>query len=177
MDDIRQTIFSADRLYRYTLYRSWDMFNPSFLQSVGLNPSTADETRDDATIRRLIGFAKAWGYGGLVMTNLFAYRSTDPEALYEVVDPVGIENTHYLRLVAAEAAAILVAWGCHGRYLNRDRLVMQALGKPLLCLGRTRTLEPRHPLYTRKDTQPVPYYMPPVINGDMACTPDKSLGV
>jgi len=168
IDDIRETIFSPDRVYRYTLWRSWDMFNERFLMTIGLNPSTADEERDDPTIRRCVGFAKAWGYGGLLMTNLFAYRSTDPDALYEVVDPVGAENLHYLRLVATQAGAILVAWGCHGRYMDRDRLTMQALGKPLLCLGRTKTGEPRHPLYTRKDTQPVLYYTPPVPHGELA---------
>ncbi len=74
---------SKCRAYRYALWRTWDESKP-FAMFVGLNPSTADELEDDPTIRRCINFSKLWGYGGLCMVNLFAYRATDPTALFLV---------------------------------------------------------------------------------------------
>lgn len=74
---------SKCRTYRYALWRTWDESKP-FAMFVGLNPSTADELEDDPTIRRCINFSKLWGYGGLCMVNLFAYRATDPTALFLV---------------------------------------------------------------------------------------------
>ena len=73
-------IFSSDRIFRYILWRTWNEQN-GHLMVIGLNPSTADETQDDPTIRRCVGFARQWGYGGLYMLNLFAYRATDPSEL------------------------------------------------------------------------------------------------
>ena len=92
----RQTIFSPCRRYRYTLWRAWDMFNPGYVMFIGLNPSTADEVQDDPTIRRCIGYAKEWGYGAFCMTNIFAFRATDPRVMKAQADPVGPENDKWL---------------------------------------------------------------------------------
>ena len=100
--------FSPDRRYRYTLRRQWDDALPYCL-FVMLNPSTADATQDDPTIRRCIGFTKAWGFGGLLVGNLFALRSTDPAALYHADDPVGPENDSCLRTLRDEAALSVAA--------------------------------------------------------------------
>lgn len=107
-------IFSADRLYRYTLTRRWD--GRPMMAWIGLNPSTADETEDDPTIRRCTGFAKAWGYGGMVMLNLFAYRATDPKEMMctaLIRDPIGNPRNDELiqRVVWAETALAVAAGG------------------------------------------------------------------
>jgi len=83
--------FSTDRVYRYALWRVWDAALPSFVV-IGLNPSTADETENDPTIRRCIGFAKREGCGGLVMLNLFAVRATDPRVMMAHPEPIGPDN-------------------------------------------------------------------------------------
>ena len=82
---------SECRKYRYALWRTWDETKPHVM-IIGLNPSTADETKDDPTITRCINFAKSWGYGGVCMANLFAYRATEPTVMKGSTDPVGTEN-------------------------------------------------------------------------------------
>jgi hypothetical protein len=139
------TILSADRRYRYTLWREWETSNPAFVQFIGLNPSTADETQDDATVRRCMAFAKAWGFGALCMTNLFAYRSKNPKELKSCRDAVGPENDDYLKLTAASAAIIVAAWGTHGTLRNRNQEIMVRIPN-LNCLGVTKHGHPRHPL-------------------------------
>ena len=89
--------FSLDRVYRYRLWRFWDK-RKGIVLFIGLNPSTADEKVNDPTIRRCIGYAMDWGYGGMLMGNIFAYRNTYPETLKICgVDPIGIENDTELR--------------------------------------------------------------------------------
>lgn len=137
--------------YRYLLWRTWDAQKPR-VAFIMLNPSTADGTEDDPTIRRCIGFAKDWNYGGIEVVNLFAYRATDPKALWDAVDPVGIENEEYLFVTARRAPLIIAAWGALGWYKGRDRQVMKLLGKyDLHCLEVTRDGHPKHPLFVRKD--------------------------
>ena len=139
-------VFSPDARYRYTLRRQWDDAQPYCL-FVMLNPSTADATQDDPTIRRCIGFAKNWGFGGLLVGNIFALRSTDPAALYHVDDPVGPENDYYLRMLRDEATLSVAAWGVHGAFGGRSKEVANQWGKALHCLGLTKDGHPRHPLY------------------------------
>lgn len=149
--------FSKDRMYRYTLWRTWDKLRPK-LMVIGLNPSTADETALDPTLRRCIGFASTWGFGGLVMTNLFAYRATDPKAMRKAEDPVGPANDDYLKALAVASRLVLAAWGTHGCHRGRDRTVMRLLtiaGVKLHTLGLTNNGSPRHPLYVKADTKPV----------------------
>jgi len=146
--------FSPDRLYRYVLWRMWDADLASVM-FVGLNPSTADENLDDPTIRRCMGFAKAWGYGSLFMLNLFALRSTDPTELRATYlamgDPMGPDNNRWLRHYGMISAVIVVAWGNHGTLMHRGGIVRGLLGG-VYCLGTTKTGQPKHPLYLPKDT-------------------------
>lgn len=114
---------------------------------IGLNPSTADETKDDPTVRRCIGFAKRWGYGGIYMLNLFAFRSTDPKKLLEVPNPYGPENSQFLRMYAESAGVIVAAWGAFPLARERGRFVEGIVTHPLYCLGTTKSGAPRHPLY------------------------------
>lgn len=146
----QSAVFSSDRIYRYELRRTWDASLPT-VAFVGLNPSTADETADDPTIRRCIGFAKRWGYGGLVMLNLFAFRATDPRVMRSATDPVGPDNDWHLTHVKAET--IVAAWGAGGLYRGRDHEVWHLLGGRLSALGFTKDGHPRHPLYVRGDTE------------------------
>lgn len=149
----KQAIFSPCRTYRYALWRSWGGAT-GYAMFVGLNPSTADETQDDPTIRRCIAFAKAWGYGGLLMTNLFAYRATDPRVMKAAPDPVGPENDKVLRAMARGAGVIVAAWGANGTHRGRDATVRELL-PALHCLALTKDGHPGHPLYLKKTLTPV----------------------
>jgi hypothetical protein len=150
-------VLSPCRKYRYRLERSWAPGNRvGFLM---LNPSTADETADDPTIRRCIGFAKDWGYGGLIVGNLFALRSTDPQALYAAADPVGPDNDGHLLRIAWECETVICAWGKHGAFRKRGKAVASMLD---LCnLAALKILSdgsPGHPLYLPKNAQRVAYF-------------------
>ena len=105
--------------YRYSLSRIWDESLPKLL-FIMLNPSTADADNDDPTIRRCIGFAKGWGYGGIVVGNLYAYRSTNPmKLIFEAsigTDIVGPDNDRYLQEMSAQCSEIVFAWGSMKRF-------------------------------------------------------------
>ena len=147
--------FSPDRIHRYSLWRIWDRDKP-YAAFVGLNPSTADEQKNDPTVRRCINYARDWGYGGLIMLNIFAYRSTDPKNLYITSDPVGPDNDYSIRKVSSEAGITVAAWGNHGEFMNRGREVIRLLSDPH-CLKLTKSGCPGHPLYLRRDLMPVPF--------------------
>lgn len=147
---IKSAKFSYDRMYRYELWRWWEKSKP-FVMFIGLNPSTADETNDDPTVRRCIGFAQDWGYGGLCMVNLFALRATDPKVMLDFVKSVGPDNDEHLIMVSDKAGKIIAAWGNHGSHRNRDKEIM-AFIPDMFCLGITKKGNPKHPLYLKKDT-------------------------
>lgn len=139
--------------YRYELTRCWDSSLPT-VTFIGLNPSTADADKDDATIRRLIDFAKRWGCGRLVMLNLFAFRATEPRDMKKAADPIGPEND--ARLQAACLNGLVVAmWGSDGGHLDRDERVLHLLDLvrvEVKCFGHTLDGKPRHPLYLAATT-------------------------
>lgn len=151
----KSAILSADRKYRYVLTRILDETKPTVV-FIGLNPSTADEEVDDKTIRKCIGYAKRWGYGKLIMVNLFAFRSTDPSMLKRVEDPVGLDNDSYIQKCVSESNLVIACWGNHGKLLNRDKVLMDSLPN-LVCLKRNKNGTPHHPLYLSKDITPMPY--------------------
>lgn len=134
-------------LFRYDLLRVW---RPSggLVNFIGLNPSTADAQKDDPTIRRCRAFAIRWGYGGFVVTNLFAFRSTDPQAMKRAADPVGPENDAYLSKWSRNAAVVVAAWGNHGAFAGRgDKVRDELLEPPVSCFRMTKQGQPEHPLY------------------------------
>ena len=115
---------------------------------IGLNPSTADETDDDPTVRRCVRFARDWGHGGLVMTNLFAHCATAPDEMKRDQYPIGRENDRWIRRLARDAGVIVAAWGNHGAYRGRSRAVRTMLSDfDLYCLDLNKSGEPVHPLY------------------------------
>lgn len=142
--------FSDDKIYRYRLWRFWDK-RKGLVLFIGLNPSTADENVDDPTIRRCIGFASDWGYGGLLMGNIFAFRNTYPETLKLcTVDPIGVENDAELRAMNAEAKLTVLAWGNWGTYKDRGHEV-ERMFPNAWNLGYSKQGQPRHPLYLPKN--------------------------
>lgn len=146
--------FSDDNAYRYWLTRVVDPSKEDkIVVFIGLNPSTADAIKDDPTIRRCIRFARDWGYGRLVMLNLFAFRATDPKDMKAEGDPVGPENDWWLRKWIVAADEVVCAWGVHGTHKNRDLAVLGMIPKPK-ALGRTKGGQPRHPLYMPIDSKP-----------------------
>lgn len=146
--------------YRYRLERQWDE-EEAKVAFLMLNPSTADASQDDPTIRRCIGFAKAWGFGGLIVGNLFALRSTDPKALYSHPDPIGPDNNSHLDAIAHAAELIVCAWGTHGALHGRGREVAERLDdRNLAALRLTADGHPGHPLYIPASAQPKAYFAP-----------------
>lgn len=147
-------LFSPCRTWRYSLRRS---FGPGGqVMFLMLNPSTADEFNNDPTIRRCIGFAKAWGYGRLVVCNIFAYRATDPAVMKRAADPVGPGNDQAISDCYWESDIAVAAWGVHGDHLGRGKRLMTTL-PTLLCLGKTKDGHPRHPLYVSRGQKPEPF--------------------
>jgi hypothetical protein len=147
---IRSAVFSPCRTYRYFLSRTWNPMLPSVM-FIGLNPSTADEQQDDPTVRRCVGFATKWNFGGLVLVNLFAYRSTDPAGLRDTDDPVGPANDKHILLGARAADRVVLAWGTKGNLVDRDQRVL-SLFPDVHCLGVTKEGHPKHPLYLAGNT-------------------------
>ena len=143
--------WSPCRRYRYVLWRLLDGPGERPCMFIGLNPSTADEERDDPTIRRCKGFARAWGCDSLIMTNLFAWRATKPKDMKAAEDPIGPENDLWLLRLAKLANVTVAAWGAHGSYQHRDWQI-ERLGIEMRCLDTTKNGSPKHPLYIRADT-------------------------
>jgi hypothetical protein len=157
---IRDAWISEDGRYRYRLKRTW-IPSTTPVVFVMLNPSTADATVDDPTVRRCVAFAKAWGFGGMVVVNLYALRATNPKALWADPDPVGPYNDRELTAVAQSAAAlqfpVIAAWGANARP-DRVAAVRALPGMSnLRCLGTTKGGAPKHPLYLRADSALVAY--------------------
>ncbi len=161
------TTFSEDRRHRYTLWREWDLMfgdssSPRFVNFICLNPSTATETLDDPTIKRCIRFSKRWGYDAMCVTNIFAYRATNPVDMMVQDDPVGPDNDAWLRQVATDASLVIAAWSGHASFKGRSsevRALLREIGKPVhyLKMGSGKNPEPWHPLYLPNSTEPVPW--------------------
>lgn len=154
-----QAEISACGQYRYFLERAWASDSDRMLV-VGLNPSTADATIDDATIRRCVGFAKAMGFSGLHMANLFALRSTDPKALQEHPDPSGPHNDEWLAKLHTQATVVVAAWGNWGKLYGRSSAIRRQY-PGLQCFGVTASGEPKHPLYLPSTTKLCPLPLQP----------------
>jgi len=151
-----KAVISEDGLYRYFLSRRWHD-SGKCIAFIGLNPSTADAIKDDPTIRRCIGFAKAWGGNTLLMVNLFGLRSTSPLALRSTADPIGPENDAWLDKVVSSADVVVAAWGNHGCLLGRSDDVRRRFGGRLQVLAMTKAGMPKHPLYISASQGLVPF--------------------
>lgn len=150
--------FSDCKRYRFELWRLWDWERPSAL-FVMLNPSTADEIENDPTVERCQRRAFGMGYGGVRVANIFAFRSTDPQALYAEKDPIGPCNDEAIIKAAQDAGIVICAWGTHGNYLDRGKQVLAMLhsaGIQPHCLQLNADGTPKHPLYVGYNVQPSP---------------------
>lgn len=152
----RDAIISECGKYRYLLQRSWD-YRRQAVCFIMLNPSTADALKDDPTIRRCIGFARALGFGQLEVVNLFGWRATDPKELTLAIDPIGTENDTTLIASAKVCNMTICAWGVNGGYKQRDKTVIKLLrdnGIKPYALRLSKHGHPSHPLYLPASLQP-----------------------
>lgn len=148
-----------DSRYRYLLTRTWSGARPATF--IGLNPSTATATENDPTIRREIGFARAWGCGGLLKVNAFGWRSTDPDALLVVPEPVGRDNDRHILGAALAGSIVICAWGTHKAVDKFDRqrkilALLRGAGVEPMCLRQSNG-RPHHPLYLPAALKPEPF--------------------
>jgi len=153
-------LISSCGLYRYRLGRSWDtLTGAGTVLWVMLNPSTADAEQDDPTIQRCVGFAKRWGYAGISVGNLYAYRATKPADLWdaaEILDVRGSANDQHLCEMARDASLIMCAWGSYADHHRAVRVIaLLRRFLPLHCLGTTKGGQPLHPLYVPNTRTPI----------------------
>lgn len=155
---IASAVISDCGKYRYSLTRIWDESKPKVM-FIMLNPSTADGIKDDPTIRRCIGFAKSWGFGGLYVCNLFAFRSTNPKELLNTDNPFGDKNIWHTRQLLDKVEKVICAWG-------NEKIVDKICGKgnsfeniyyaydKLHFIELSKFGTPKHPLYLKSELKP-----------------------
>ena len=162
--NLGSAMFSKDLRYRHALSRVFPEFEEeapvSICQFIMLNPSTADHDVSDPTVTRCIQYARRWGHTGLLVTNLFGLRATDPRELYKADDPFGEGNTNFVLAAARqpEVKRVVCAWGTHGALKNAGPDMIELLwqyGVAPYCLKETKNGHPVHPLYQRADIEPV----------------------
>lgn len=155
-------IYSDCADYRYALTRTWDASGKRVL-FVMLNPSKATEVQNDPTVERCERRARALGFGAFRVTNIFAWRETDPRKMRKAPDPVGPDNDAQILAGVAWADQVIAAWGTHGAHRGRgadvERL-LRATGKPLFLLGLSKQGHPKHPLYISYTQIPVAWPAP-----------------
>jgi hypothetical protein len=154
--------FSRCRRWRYLLWRRWDESKPvaNFLM---LNPSTADEHKLDPSCTRARNYAERWGYGALIVTNIFGWRATDPKLMRSVKDPIGRGNDAAILRAAREAKLVVCAWGNHGEHLGRGNEVLSLLREAQVELHFLRMNgkgQPCHPLYLPQTLTPEEFPLP-----------------
>ncbi len=151
-----EAIYSKCETYRYALTRVWAAEKPR-LAFIMLNPSKADELRNDPTVERCERRARKMGYGAMRVVNLFAYRATQPSDLKAAAKPEGPANTQLLLEAADWADCALCAWGVHGAHRDQAGKIEEVLrdaGHPLFHIGLTKEGHPRHPLYVSYQIEP-----------------------
>lgn len=146
-------LLSPDERYRYVLWRLWERHRGA-CTFVMLNPSVADEKLPDPTVTKCVGFARRWGFGAVIVVNLFALRSTLPEVLKKAQDPTGPHNAHFVKRVLDSrwTKRLVLAWGNEGALHARDEAFMVVNEqREMYCLqppnksALTRLGAPRHP--------------------------------
>jgi hypothetical protein len=143
---------SHEGKYRYELSRIWDEEKPKVL-FIMLNPSTADAEVDDPTIRKIMKFAQSWGYGGVYVGNLYAFRSRDPKRLKHTDDPIGPKNKTHIQRLLGLTKKIIYAWGNN----EKEPCWLRELVDTPYCIDISKKGVPKHPLYLKSDLQPKQY--------------------
>lgn len=153
---MNECIFSEDRKYRYVLKHKIND-GDKIINWIALNPSTADENTLDNTVRRCINFSYDWGFDICIVTNIFAFRATNPKDMMKEQNPVGDLNDWYILKNACVSDVIVQSWGNHGEHMDRFKEVSFMLKRALIdniyCLGVTKLGQPKHPLYISKNTK------------------------
>jgi hypothetical protein len=144
--------FSSDRKHRFVLWRIWDTHKPKIM-FICLNPSTANEDKNDPTIRRVVNFAKNMGYGGVYMTNLYSYVSTDPNKL---ITSDSKENEIWLKQISQRCETIVFAWGAFKESKFQGAKIIKMFPKAY-ALKINKDGSPRHPLYVPTNTELIRY--------------------
>ncbi len=155
-------IYSDCERYRYSLTRIWDE-DGRRVNFVMLNPSTATEVQNDPTVERCERRARTLGYGSFAVTNIFAWRDTDPKAMRAAGDPVGPGNNAAILERAGWAHDVIAAWGTHGEHMGRGAdvaVMLKQLNCPLFHLGLSKAGHPKHPLYLPYAQVPVRWVVP-----------------
>lgn len=156
-------MISEDEKYRYALWRTWDKDKP-VVMFIMLNPSTADGNKDDPTIRKCMAYAKAWGYGALIVGNLYAFKTKDPKVLENILFPIGPHCDSWLYTLSKMADLRIAAWG--NKILSDKRVEqvkgilsshMKGIVSRLYYLELSKSGNPKHPLYLRKNLKPQPW--------------------
>ena len=153
-------IYSDCERYRYSLTRVWDKAG-SRVTFVMLNPSTATEVQNDPTVERCERRARALGHGAFCVTNIFAWRDTDPRKMRAAPEPIGPENDAAILAAADWSGNVVCAWGTHGEHLDRGPAVAALLkgsNAALSHLGLSKAGHPKHPLYIGYAVQPEPWH-------------------
>lgn len=149
-------VFSRCSTWRYLLWRA-ESRRGKLLGMGLLNPSQADEMRDDPTIRQCRARARQARFSGVLVWNLFAFRATLPTELKRAGDPVGPDNDAAIALAIGLCSRTVLAWGNHGAHRGRDREVLALCAgadASLMALGVTARGQPRHPLYLAAGARP-----------------------
>ena len=144
--------FSDCRMYRYTLWRTWDD-SKSKVMFLGLNPSTADEVKNDPTVTRCINYSKSWGYGGMYMMNIFSFRTTYPIELKKAKNPIGKDNDYWIQKIYRRVDKCIGAWGNDGDFKRRSNEIFKIIPK-IYCLKLNQSGQPAHPLYLKSNLKP-----------------------
>lgn len=166
----KSAVISECGKFRYSLSRVWNLLAPvgtaKLVNFVMLNPSTADAEADDPTIRRCVGFAKSWGFDGLVVTNLYPLRATSPAAMQAAANRLGqIDamshrplNEMHVAWAASRASFVLCAWGAHAEPVVAAKVlrIIRGVNKTPCALKFTKDGHPSHPLYLPATATPLP---------------------
>lgn len=155
-DAFSTAVYSDCERYRYSLTRIWDTGGQRVM-FVMLNPSTATEVQNDPTVERCERRARALGFGAFRVTNIFAWRDTDPRAMRAAKDPVGPENDATILDGCQWADRVVAAWGTHGAHLHRGahmQALLSDMDAPVFHLGLSKHGHPKHPLYIAYAQQP-----------------------
>tara|TARA_B100000609_G_scaffold141687_1_gene113752 strand:+ start:414 stop:950 length:537 start_codon:yes stop_codon:yes gene_type:complete len=152
-----KAVYSSCEKYRYSLTRIWNK-KAEKLHFVMLNPSTATEIQNDPTVERCERRARTLNFGSFRVTNIFAWRDTDPKKMKRAKDPVGVQNNKAILDGCQWSDCTIAAWGNHGLHLDRGNYVIELLkkcGKPIFHLGISKVGQPKHPLYISYDILPI----------------------
>lgn len=157
-----EAVISPCELYRYRLEREIGPGRTACI--IMVNPSTANATEDDATIRKLLGFARINDIGRLIVVNKLAYRATDIRDVCAAVDPIGPQNDEHIAAAVRDADIVIVAWGPVSKlppYLRRRwievRRIVERHRSTVYCIGTANCGHPRHPLMTPYSTPIAPW--------------------